>query len=239
MVTLDSRFERLLVVAPHCDDAELGVGGLLAAAAASGRESQGPQETARTVRVVVLAAGDIRFNHGGVVTAETRVQEAREGLGSLGVEASQVSIYSRLESRLPEIPHADTVRHLDELLESFRPTAFFFPLPSAHQDHRYAFECCLSALRPGSPGSRLRLAAAYEYPSNLVDPQVPFNSRIYLDISDFLEAKIRAFECHRSQASRPGYHLISSGGVRDLARLRGREVGVEFAERYYLVREVI
>jgi len=55
----------------------------------------------------------------------------------------------------------------------------------------------------------------------------------------YIDDKVESFELHNSQAVRDERHLIHAGAIRDLASMRGREIGVAHAERYYLYREII
>jgi hypothetical protein len=82
-----------------------------------------------------------------------------------------------------------------------------------------------------------RLVLAYDQPQ-LAWNHTPFHPNFYVDISGFLERKLAAYACHRSQV-RPDPHHASLENVERLARLRGSEVSVRAAEAYYCHRCVI
>ena len=52
-----------------------------------------------------------------------------------------------------------------------------------------------------------------------------------LDITDFLELKLKALSCYKSQV-RTGIHHCSVENVEWISRVRGREVSVEAAEAF-------
>jgi LmbE family N-acetylglucosaminyl deacetylase len=56
---------------------------------------------------------------------------------------------------------------------------------------------------------------------------VPFQPRAYVDISATIEAKMRAIAAHRSQFYSRG---LTFEFYREMARVNGRMVGVDYAE---------
>jgi LmbE family N-acetylglucosaminyl deacetylase len=56
---------------------------------------------------------------------------------------------------------------------------------------------------------------------------VPFHPRAYVDITDTIETKLRAIAAHQSQFKCRGLGIDI---YRDIARLNGRMVGVQYAE---------
>ena len=109
-----------------------------------------------------------------------------------------------------------------------------------HFDHGLVFEAALVAARPRGNGYPLRVLA-YETVSetNWSAPSLSpaFQPNIYIDITDHLETKLRAFTCFRSQC-RPPPDERSIETLRALAVVRGSTVTRGAAEAYMLVREV-
>jgi LmbE family N-acetylglucosaminyl deacetylase len=56
---------------------------------------------------------------------------------------------------------------------------------------------------------------------------VPFQPRAYIDVSSTIETKLKAIAAHKSQFYSRG---IAFDFYRDIARVTGRMVGVEYAE---------
>lgn len=222
---ITSGIERVIIIAPHADDEVLGCGGLIEKACRYNNQ----------VKVVVMAVGDINHPHSKqTVTANTRQKELKDALEVLGCNDFEV-MYNDKDSLLDTIPKTEIISKLDKLLDDFQPTMVFIPLPSYHQDHVVLFDTCFAALRP-KPTQSIKLIAMYEYPLISWQYQKFWNTgELYLDLSNTIQKKVDAFLKHTSQR-RPPNHLISPEGVKKWAEMRGLEIGLAYAEKYYILR---
>ena len=220
--------ERLLIIAPHSDDEILGCGGLIEKA----------RRYNNHVKVVVVAVGDIVHPHNDkLVLAKTRIDELKEALAILSCHDFEV-LYNDKDSLLDTIPKNEIVSKLDNILNTYNPTMVFIPLPSYHQDHLVLFETCFAALRPKG-NQTIKLIAMYEYPLISWYYQQFWNTgELYLDLSQTIEKKIDAFLKHASQI-RPSNTLLSPESIKKWAEMRGSEIGVPYAEKYYILRSNI
>ena len=225
---ITSGLERILIIAPHADDEVLGCGGLIEKACRYNNQ----------VKVIVIAVGDIIHPHNDkLVLATTRIKELQEALEVLGCGDFEV-LYNDKDSLLDTIPKNEMISKLDKIIDSYKPTMVFIPLPSYHQDHNVLFETCFAALRP-KPHQFIKLIAMYEYPLISWQYQKFWNTgELYLDLSHTIQKKIDAFLKHTSQ-KRPPPHLISPESVKKWAEMRGIEIGVAYAEKYYILRSRI
>ena len=64
-----------------------------------------------------------------------------------------------------------------------------------------------------------------------------FAPNIYVDITDYLDFKIKAMEVYQSQV-KPFPNERSVESLRALAALRGSTVGVRAAEAFVLIRQI-
>lgn len=219
---------RLLVVAPHPDDEVLGVGGTLARAAAEGDE---------TFVLIVTRGFPPRF----VVSDTERVQEeARRAHALLGVQETFTLAFPAAE--LNSTPHADLNAEIARIIDEVRPERLFVPFTGdLHLDHQRVFASSLVAARPSSAWSP-KATYAYETLSetNWNAPYISpsFQPNVFVDVSAYLETKIRAMQAYTSQV-RPSPHERSVEALRALATLRGSTVGVAAAEALVLVRQTM
>lgn len=219
--------KRVMVFAPHADDAEIGVGGYIAKTVAEGGR----------VWTLVASASTIKMIHGGVVEGSTREEEFRNASAVLGVEHCEILIPG-MESKLNVVPMCDFVTLLDERIEDFKPTEVLLPLPSSHPDHQYCWEVGVAATRPNIAKHQPPLIGAYGYPltcwgaGSMISS---FYGGMYVDITKHWEPKIAALNCYVSQM-RKGRSLIGLEGCEALAQLRGVECGVEKAELIHVLR---
>ena len=63
----------------------------------------------------------------------------------------------------------------------------------------------------------------------------PFSPNFWVDVSDTLETKLRAWDCYKSQ-HQSGATPRSTEALRALAVMRGGEIGAAAAEAFMLLR---
>jgi LmbE family N-acetylglucosaminyl deacetylase len=225
---LESGKERILIFVPHADDEVLGCGGLIEKACRYNN----------AVKVVLAAVGNSFFWHREQpLSANTRRKEFDDALSYLGCSNLAV-MYDDLENLLDTIPRKELVTKIDQYLEGFRPTMVFIPYPSFNHDHQTLFEACIAGLRP-VPNRQYRIIAMYEYPLIVWQyPKLNDVGELYLDISDTVDKKIGALRIHESQL-RESRHLISPESVKKWAEKRGMEVGLDYAEKYHLLKAML
>lgn len=191
----------VLAVGAHADDVELAVGGTLARLRRAG---------ARVVMVVVSLPGDYAL----------RMREAKAAADILGCELSV--LMSDGARRIEDLKSYELVAMIDREVKEYAPAAMLTHGPSEfHRDHVLVHEACVSS-------QRLRYFDFFTYHPNFCRPvPVPFHPRAYVDITDTIETKMRAIAAHQSQFKCRG---LGTDIYRDIARLNGRMVGVQYAE---------
>ncbi len=221
-------FGRTLVVAPHPDDEVLGAGGTIARLAAEGEE----------VFVAVVTEGKPpAFDPEGTARIQA---EARQAHRALGVTET---IWLRLPAaQLAETAHATVNAALLELVHRLSPQTVLLPfVGDMHMDHQLTFTSALVACRPHQ-AEFPKLVLAYETLSetNWNAPYLSpaFVPNVFVDISEHLEAKLKAMELFASQVRQPP-HERSIATLRALATLRGATVMRQAAEAFVLVRHVV
>jgi LmbE family N-acetylglucosaminyl deacetylase len=225
--------ERILVLAPHADDAEFGLGGTLHKLAA---------DPAVRIKVVIFAWGNYRHRNGHAVTGETRRAETAAAMAILGVE-DYTFLQAFSENQALQAEYPAIVRHIDRALKEFQPDTVFTCLPSFNQDHEVLHKATLTAFRPGAADAIARLYA-YEYPGNVWGPESPGWGRVYVRLgAPDMAAKTNALWAHTSQFGTQfasfATGLIHPEGAAILAHLRGMAAGCRQAELVFLIRELI
>ena len=118
-----------------------------------------------------------------------------------------------------------TVSLLDECIEKIEPDIVYVHSPrDYHQDHANIAKSALSASR------RMRNSIFfYETPSTTIE----FRPVAYSDISSVFEHKLKCVEQYVSQNDK---EYMEKEAIVGLAKLRGRTMGVEFAEAFEVAR---
>lgn len=210
-----------LVVAPHPDDAELGMGGTIVRLIGQGWK----------LGILDLTSGEPT----PLGSLERRAAETLAANSALGKPW-------RKNLGLPNRSLEPTLvnrRELAGVFRQVRPRLIFAPYwEDAHPDHTAATKLVEDA-RFWSKLSRSDIPGAPFHPARIlyyfsVHLRIVERPSLLIDISDQLEAKDQALRCYRSQlvdnqsAGKPG--VIDS--VRDRTRFWGHMVGVKHAEPF-------
>jgi LmbE family N-acetylglucosaminyl deacetylase len=230
--------QRMLVIAPHADDECFGCAGTMARIKALGGE----------VYVVVCSVGDLKHYDGkdGEVSGATREQELARVMKYLRVDDWDILYRNpELHLRLDTLPQRDLVAQLERdgklALDKLQPTMVAIPVSSYNQDHRAVFTAAFTACRPGVPMVKPFQPVVLGYDNTSLFWSLDrehFHPTLYIDITDYLEIKLRALSMHESQM-RDSIHHSSLQNVKYTARVRGREVSVDAAEGYMVFRHVL
>jgi len=216
-----------LVVAPHPDDAELGMGGTVARLLEAGH----------TVGVADLTSGEpTPFG-----TPAKRKRETAAATAALGLTA-RVNLGMKNRELQPTLANR---RRLAEVYRTLRPRVVFIPYwNDAHPDHLAATELAVQA-RFHAKLTKTDMKGEPHYPPRIVyyyctHLRIHADIAFVIDISAAMEAKIRAVECYRSQFydGRGDQAGAVTEYVRDANRYWGRQINREYGEPF-AVRETL
>ena len=230
-----SEATRVLVIAAHPDDEVLGCGGTIARHADSGDQ----------VQVLVVAEGSTsrqqerdRTQVRDELSALTQAaQMAGSILGAAGVELLDLP-----DNRLDSLDRLDLIKRIEECVERHQPECVYVHhAGDVNVDHRRLHEAVVTACRP-MPGHVVRRLLSFEVVSS-TEWQPPgsapaFQPNWFVDISDQWERKREALVAYAIEM-RNWPHARSLEAVEHLARWRGAQVGVEAAEAFCLLRQLV
>jgi LmbE family N-acetylglucosaminyl deacetylase len=199
----------VVAIGAHPDDLELAVGGSLARLTRDG---------AHVVMAVVSIPGDYA----------TRLAEAERAARILGCELRVLMEDAR---RIDDLKNYQLVGMLDALVRECNPAAVLTHSPAEfHRDHVTVHNATVST-------QRLQQFDFFSYSPTMCRPvPVQFHPRLYVDVTETIDAKMDAIRAHASQF---GCRGISTELYRDVARLNGRMVGVEYAEGLDVARMLV
>ncbi len=143
------------------------------------------------------------------------------------------------------MPRRDLIHIIEKssklALDRISPTMVAIPAISYNQDHVAVFYAGFTACRGHDPRvkSYPQTVLAYDNPtlSWNVDHD-KFRPNFYIDISNYLDNKIKALSLHKTQLRHSPHHL-SIENMEYLARVRGHEISVEAAEGYMCYRFIL
>lgn len=224
---------RTLIIAPHADDETLGMGGTI-----SKKMAQGEAVTV----AIMTGHGNEPHPLGTNDIWDTVRAEAKAAMIHLGKP--------RLEFfELPAVTLSEYPIHLvnglvTNLVKDVKPHELYLPFyHDLHNDHRILCNAGLVAARAYLPSSSsIELVAMYETPTetHLMPSAIhnAFTPNLYSDISGYLDRKLDAWSCYKSQHQN-GYTPRNPSALQALATMRGSEVGIEAAEGFVTVRYIV
>ena len=220
-----------LAVYAHPDDPEVSCGGTLARWSAMGT----------AVHVVVCTRGDKGSADPHVAPAE--LSRRRAGEMAAAADALRLSSHQVLGYADGEVDNTLELRaEIVGLVRRHRPQVMICPDPTAvffgsryfnHRDHRVVGWATLDAVSPAAssphyfPGQGPPHQVEAVYLSGTLEPDV------WVDVTDYVDAKAEALSCHESQLEETGEWLRQV--VRRRAEEGGRLAGVAYAEGFRLL----
>lgn len=205
--------QRVLILAPHTDDGELGCGASVARFCREGRE-------------VFYAAFSLctRSLPEGMAP-DTLAIEVRNATRVLGLKEENLITYDYDVRRFKEF-RQDILEELIKIKAQVKPDLVFVPSPTdIHQDHQVISEEGLRAFKNTT-------LLGYEMPWN----NLSFNTRCFIKLEDEdIQVKVNALKEYKSQAHRS---YLNENFIRSLATTRGVQIGCKYAEAFEVIRYV-
>ena len=211
----------VLVFAPHNDDEVLGVGGTIGKYAFEGH----------SVYVCEITGGP---------NANLLQTEAKNAHKILGVKET---VFLNLPAvRLKNLDLKELNEPINNVVKKIKPEIVFTPfIGDMHVDHREVTESVLVAVRP-IDFSSVKTVYMYETLSetgwNIPNEERTFIPDTWINISGFLDKKIEAMKCYKSQL-KDYPNPRSEESIRALAMYRGSTVSLHYAEAFMLIRNII
>jgi len=207
-------FQRVLVLAPHTDDGEIGCGGAIARFLDEGKQ------------VVCAAFSTARTSVRPEFPENILEIEFKAATQTLGIPPSDIRIYDFPVRHFPEHRQA-ILQSLIDLRKELQPELVLMPSPhDIHQDHQVIAAEGLRAFKRHT-------LLGYEMPWN----NIVFETRCFIPLEKSQVArKIAALGCYRSQAHRA---YLSEEFLWSMALTRGTQIEGGYAEAFEVVRWVM
>ena len=222
----------VLVIAAHPDDEVLGCAGTIARHTNAGDD----------VHIALLTDG---VSSRGVEQAhEEEILRRRASANNAAkiLGANPPHFLDFPDQRLDSLPLIEIVQAIERLAAPLQAeTIYTHSVGDLNLDHRLTYAAVLTAFRP-MPGQSVSAIYGFEVLSstewNFGASSVAFQPTRFVCISDVLSCKIEALEAYNEEM-RKFPHPRSYDAVRALAALRGATVGLEAAEAFSVLREVV
>jgi len=204
----------VLVLSPHTDDGEYGCGGSIARFVSEGKN------------VFYTAFSTAEKSVPSEYPKDILRSEVKEATGVLGIKEENLVLFNYAVREFP----ANRQLILDDVLalkKEFKPDMVMLPSTcDTHQDHQVIVQEGFRAFKDIT-------MIGYEVPRNNLD----FSTNVFVTLTEkVLQLKLKSVGCYRSQMGRPS---SSVEFYESLARIRGVQIGVEYAEVFEAIRWVM
>lgn len=225
--------KNVLVIAAHPDDELLGVGGAVRRFADQGI----------ICRAVIVGEGitsrSEKRNDADTNELAMLKEDARKAASVVGYET--IDFCDLPDNRLDGMELLDVIKVVSKYVKKYKPdTIFTHHHGDLNIDHRIVCEAVITACRPVGDYFVEKIYS-FETPSSTewnYTYEEPFTPNAYIDVTDTVEAKVEGMKCYRSEST-VFPHPRSAEALRALATFRGSNVGMEKAEAFMLLREVV
>ena len=211
----------VLVLSPHADDAELGMGGTIA------------KLVKQKNNVTILTAILPKENLSGKVDKYMENKRYKEQINSsklLGAKLQTLNLdpYDFKFNR-------EYVKIFDEKIKKIEPDVIFSCWEhDTHQDHKTLANIIFSV-------SRKNNISLYMYEAMLpggINTNA-FNPQLFIDISKFMKTKIKSINCYKSVFHRKKNNYSNfMESIAARAKFRGEMIGVKYAECFVVVKKM-
>ena len=201
----------VLAIGGHYDDVEIGCGGALAKHIADGDR----------VIVHVVTHSDYTDYEGNVV--RDRATALREGEAAAKVIGYEL-IPGVFETKKVQFDHG-LVEHINIIIDRYDVDLIYTHWdPDVHQDHQAIGRATLAAGR--------RVNRLLMYRSNMYMNTTHFCGNFFVDITDYMDVKIRSILAHENEVKKFGSGWLDFW--KHEARNNGQRIGVPYAECFQL-----
>ncbi len=206
-------FKRILVLAPHTDDGEFGCGGTISRLCEDGSE------------VFYVAFSACRQSVLKEFPEDILVTEVKSATKELGIPSSNLILFD-FEVRTFNFHRQEILEEIIKLKNDIKPDLVFIPsINDIHQDH-------FIISNEGVRAFKLSTLLSYELPWN----NFSFTTSCFFKLSHSnIEAKLKALKSYESQQHRP---YANEDFIKSLAKVRGVQIGGEYAEAFEVIRMV-
>jgi N-acetylglucosamine malate deacetylase 1 len=204
-------FRKVLVLAPHTDDGELGAGGSISKLIESGAE----------VFYAAFSTAEQSVPDG--FPKDILKTEVKKATYRLGIKPENLLIYN-YEVRKLNYVRQEILETLIGLRKQINPDLIFLPsLNDIHQDHT-------TVAQEGLRAFKNKTILGYE----LIWNNLTFSTSCFVKLTEQqLHRKCEALKEYSSQQHRD---YISEEFIRSLARTRGVQIGCQYAEAFEIIR---
>ena len=211
---MKNNIQKILILAPHTDDGELGCGGSIARFIEEGKN------------VFYAAFSTAEKSVDPKLPSNILEIEVKAATKKLGIKRENLFIYNNEVRKLNYI-RQEILEELIKIKKKIDPDIIFMPsINDIHQDHS-------TVAKEGLRAFKDRTILGYE----LIWNNITFNTSTFIILQhNHVQSKVDALQEYKSQKDKA---YMSQDFVFSLAKSRGVQIGKEYAECFEVIRWVM
>ena len=224
-----SKSNVVLIICAHSDDETLGMGGTI-----SRHVNEGDKVYAISMTNGVSAR----------CTSKSKLVEDRDKFAS---KAAQILGFEWIlkedfpDNSMDKVPLLEVVKVIESIKKKIQPNLIYtHSMADLNIDHRIVSQATLTAFRPLSSESWNEIRT-FEVPSSTDYGHEKitnsFYPNLYIDINNYFLNKCNALKQYESEIMVPP-NSRSFDGIEALAKYRGHQVGLNYAEAFEIIRKI-
>lgn len=220
---------KILIVVAHPDDEVLGCGGTITRLNKEGYE----------LYTLILGEGitsrdDKRSKEKRGREIANLKEQAKKANELIGVK--KVFFHDFPDNRFDTVPFLDIVKVIEKIKNQIKPEIIFTHYEKdLNIDHQITYKAVITATRPISEETVKEIYSFEILSSTEWSYPLSFSPDMFFDISETINIKIKALEKYKTELKKYP-HPRSLEGVKLIAKNRGMEVGLNYAEAFKCVR---
>ena len=219
----------VLVVVAHSDDETIAMAGTIRKHVERGDQ----------VFVISMTDGVSARDTASTNDLADRKKASKKASEILGFEWG--ICYEFNDNAMDSYPLLEIAKAIEEAKEHYDPNLVYtHSINDLNVDHRVVANAVLTAFRPqpNENCTEIRLfevASATDYGSSLATR--PFSPNLFIDITNHWHTKSLSLMAYDTEM-REYPHSRSLEGIKNLAKIRGNQVGIKLAEAFEIVRKI-
>jgi N-acetylglucosamine malate deacetylase 1 len=211
---------KIIILAAHPDDETLGCGGTIKKLSKN-----------NFIKLITFTDGESSRNN----TKYNRNVLLDKVCDKLGINEYVCGNFP--DNKMDTIPLLDLCKFIESNIDFYPDIIFTHHRNCNNIDHQLVYKATITAFRP-QYGNKIKILSYYVPSSTDYNPFNNFNGNIYYNIEDSIENKLETLKIYDTEM-REYPHSRSYTNINNLSKVWGSEVGLEYAEKFELVREIL
>ena len=218
--------KKLLILAAHPDDETLGAGATIKRLNNEGYYS----------KLITFTDGESSRQETNDTVNYNRNHVLNLVCKDLGITDCTFGCFP--DNKMDSVPLLDLCKFIEKNVD-FEPDIILTHHRNCNNiDHALVYKATITVFRP-QLGNKIKIMSYFVPSSTDYNPFSNFNGNTYYDVEDTFQTKMQCLKNNYDKEMRKYPHTRSYENIENLMKVWGSEVGLKYAEKFELVREIL